>query len=133
MKTIHGKPGLGQSIKLSSRGYDHIIKNLQVSSLCYCISNIWVKQFRTCISEYLSSLLSSLSKVNQPNQEVYIIMSFYHQVMNTVQVLILIIIAVFIIVMVATFFFLPMFTILNTITQGLDGQEVLLSSIIPWT
>ena len=60
-------------------------------------------------------------------------MSFHIQVVSTVQVLILIIAAVFIIVMLATFFFLPMFIILNTVTPQLDGQEALLSSIILWT
>jgi hypothetical protein len=74
-----------------------------------------------------------LSQFTQHNQEAYIFMSFYNGVMSTVQVLILIIIAVFIIVMLATFLFLPMFIILNTVTPGLDGQEVFLSSIIPWT
>lgn len=60
-------------------------------------------------------------------------MSFHIQVVSTVQVLILIIVAVFIIVMLATFFFLPMFIILNTVTPKFDGQEALLTSIILWT
>ncbi|MGB8087410.1 MAG: hypothetical protein WCF07_14075, partial [Nitrososphaeraceae archaeon] len=58
---------------------------------------------------------------------------FHNQVMSTVQVLILIMVAVFIIVMLATFFFLSMFMILSNVTQGIDGQEVLFSFVIPWT
>jgi signal peptidase I len=62
-------------------------------------------------------------------------MSLHNPVMSTVQILVLIIIAVFIIVMFATFsFFFHLFFIIPTsITPGLDGQEVFLSSIIPRT
>ncbi|MGE5661435.1 MAG: hypothetical protein ACM3X1_04235, partial [Ignavibacteriales bacterium] len=49
--------------------------------------------------------------------------------MSTVQVLILIIIALFIIVMLATFFFLPIFIILNTVTPGLEQMIALHSKI----
>ena len=60
-------------------------------------------------------------------------MALYCQVMKTVQVLVLIIIAVFIIVMFATFsFFFHLFFIIPTsTTPGLDGQDVFLSSTIP--
>jgi hypothetical protein len=72
-----------------------------------------------------------MSKRIKTKKFIYL-MSFYNQVVSTVQALILIIIAVFVIVMLATFFFLPMFLILNTVTPKLDGIEALLSSIFPW-
>jgi hypothetical protein len=69
------------------------------------------------------------------SQKLIYLCPFIIRVMSTVQILILIIIAVFVIVMVVTFLFLShvFFMIPTTITPGLDGREVILSYVIPWT